>query len=66
MTSKKPWHRGQRNILALIGLIDPDGVTVAERAATAILTRQADRIAFRSSEPKASASAVAQSKPSPV
>ena len=56
----------ERNELLAGLLVDPDGVAVAEGAAPAVLAGQADAVAFGSRVPNASASAVTQSKPSPV
>ena len=56
----------QRDIFVAGLLVDPDGVALAEGAAAAVLARQADALPSASRLPNASASAVAQSKPSPL
>ena len=53
--------------VAVLGLlVDQHRVALRERAALAVLARQADRMPSSTSEPNASASPVAQSMPSPV
>jgi hypothetical protein len=56
----------QREIALLGLLIDQGGMALAEGAALGILARQADIKPSSSRVPRASASQVAQSKPSPV
>ena len=56
----------QRDVFLAGLLVDPDGMALAEGAAAAVLAGQADAVASASRLPKASASAVAQSKPAPL
>ena len=56
----------ERRVALLVLLIDQHRVALRERAALGVLARQPHRDAVLSSEQKASASAVAQSMPSPV
>jgi hypothetical protein len=58
--------RVERDIFLAALLVDPNRVTLAERSAAAVLPGQADPDSPRTRLPKASASAVAQSNPSPV
>ena len=69
MTSKRAWSLAdmvERRVALLGLLVDQHAVALRERAALDVLAGQAHGKPSRSSVPKASASAMAQSMPSPV